>query len=95
MTCVACDSKSCFTHDSPWHEGQTCDEFTASSFVTSFATSLKLITDETKACPRCKTRIFKVDGCEHVWTLGFDNVDDLLGAVLWTRVLLDVSERCG
>ncbi|CAG8576764.1 10699_t:CDS:2 [Ambispora leptoticha] len=27
MTCIACHSKSCFTHDVPWHKDHTCDEF--------------------------------------------------------------------
>jgi hypothetical protein len=66
MICVACQAASCFQHDTPWHEGESCDEYNVSSFAQDFASSLTLISAETKACPRCSTRIYKEDGCEHV-----------------------------
>ena len=27
VTCYICKSKSCYTHDVPWHFNQTCEEF--------------------------------------------------------------------
>ena len=29
MTCHACQQKSCFTHDVPWHSGLTCEQYDA------------------------------------------------------------------
>ncbi|CAG8511480.1 10940_t:CDS:2, partial [Scutellospora calospora] len=69
ITCKACGQKSCFTHDVPWHDGLTCEEFTE---------QLRLKNQEendanrayfelhTKSCPRCKKPIEKNNGCDHM-----------------------------
>jgi hypothetical protein len=28
VTCQKCSSRTCFTHDTIWHEGKTCGEYT-------------------------------------------------------------------
>ena len=27
MTCISCQFKTCYTHQLPWHDGQTCAEY--------------------------------------------------------------------
>ncbi|CAG8534958.1 11623_t:CDS:2 [Paraglomus brasilianum] len=65
MTCHACNAKSCFTHDVPWHTNMTCDEFDESLKKGDNATRV-YYEQHTKSCPECKEAIEKNDGCDHM-----------------------------
>lgn len=57
--CGLCDSKicrKCITLDSDEHK---CDE--------NIVESVKLIKKDTKPCPKCGTRIYKINGCNHMF----------------------------
>ncbi|RIA99021.1 hypothetical protein C1645_718480 [Glomus cerebriforme] len=65
ITCQACGKKSCYTHDIPWHAGQTCTEYENNKNGNDEETQ-KFISKETKPCPRCNVRIIKNEGCDHM-----------------------------
>jgi len=65
MTCKACGQKSCYTHDIPWHDTLTCDEYNEAKKGEDVATQ-DLLDRETKKCPKCGVRITKNGGCNHM-----------------------------
>lgn len=69
LTCNACGSKACFTHEVFWHTGQTCKEFEATRVDkrAQEAASLQLLAKTTKICPneKCGIHIEKEGGCDH------------------------------
>ncbi len=65
MTCEACGERSCYTHDIPWHQDLTCDEYDVNRRGDDEATQ-DLLARETKPCPKCGVRIIKNDGCDHM-----------------------------
>lgn len=48
-------------------KGTTKDEITAHECKEDDIESVKAILKETKPCPRCGTRIHKIDGCDQMW----------------------------
>lgn len=70
MTCTTCQFKTCFTHQMPWHTGQTCAEYDTekSERTRQEAASAEFIAEKTKACPnpKCGLNLDKYTGCDHV-----------------------------
>lgn len=74
MTCEDCGSRSCFTHQVPWHEGKTCAEFDAEIRAQEQRrgedeATARYLETWTKLCPnrRCAVRIVKRDRkCDHI-----------------------------
>lgn len=60
ITCFKCNLRMCFLCKSVWHEGQTCEEAVDSEY--------KKYIDHVavKQCPKCKVRIEKNHGCNHM-----------------------------
>ncbi|CAG8521915.1 17746_t:CDS:2 [Cetraspora pellucida] len=58
MICVACEKMTCYTHDVPWHEGRTCEQYEIEKGTIEGATR-DAIERETKCCPKCGFRIYK------------------------------------
>ena len=60
IICTKCDLRMCFTCKGLWHEGQTCDQAIESEY--------KKYIDKVavKQCPKCKVRIEKNLGCNHM-----------------------------
>ncbi|CAJ0643217.1 197_t:CDS:2 [Entrophospora sp. SA101] len=65
LTCGDCGTKSCFTHDSLWHEGLTCQQYDEVEKARNEATHTYL-EQHTKPCPKCGVRISKNEGCDHM-----------------------------
>ncbi|CAI2161769.1 19385_t:CDS:2 [Funneliformis geosporum] len=65
MTCEACGEKSCYTHDIPWHDTLSCEEYNEAKQGEDMATQ-DLLNRETKQCPKCGVRITKNGGCNHM-----------------------------
>eukprot|EP00942_MAST-04A_sp_MAST-4A-sp1_P003947 g3947.t1 len=61
VTCNACQAKSCFSCQGPWHSGQTCKQY----FLDSNANT-RWLNRHTKKCPKCKSPIEKNNGCDHM-----------------------------
>jgi hypothetical protein len=70
MTCTTCKFKTCFTHQLPWHAGQTCDEYDEAIVerLMQEEASMKLIGKISKICPTpsCGANIQKSAGCDHM-----------------------------
>ncbi|CAH1764551.1 11462_t:CDS:10, partial [Entrophospora sp. SA101] len=65
LTCGNCGTKSCFVHDSLWHEGLTCEQYDEVERIRNEATQTYL-EQHTKPCPKCGVRISKNEGCDHM-----------------------------
>ncbi|KAJ8133446.1 hypothetical protein O1611_g179 [Lasiodiplodia mahajangana] len=49
MICTNCGGKTCFTHQSPWHDGLTCREFDKSDATTTASDSRETEPPETRS----------------------------------------------
>ncbi|CAG8522410.1 16537_t:CDS:2 [Dentiscutata heterogama] len=65
MTCRSCGEKSCYTHDVPWHENMSCQQYEEKRKESEAATNHYLM-KHTKPCPKCGTHIEKNGGCNHM-----------------------------
>lgn len=72
-----CLEYTCATHDIPWHEKETCEDYNAriseykDKNIIDNELSVQKIQEESKACPGCSKMIFRQgnngdDGCEHM-----------------------------
>ena len=77
MTCTACNARSCFVHDLPIHSGLQCDQCKAEEDEANAEkeeankkkaekASEGFLQQQTKPCPKCKSRIIKNGGCDHM-----------------------------
>ncbi|MCJ1288075.1 hypothetical protein MMC26_007428 [Xylographa opegraphella] len=71
MTCHACQRKTCFVHETEWHEGQTCaqvDRQVAKAERRERMANEAYLAANTKACPQesCGRPIEKNGGCSHM-----------------------------
>jgi hypothetical protein len=58
--CVLCGRTTCpMCLEKKDDENHTCNKDTVES--------VKMMKTETKPCPRCKARIYKIDGCDQMW----------------------------
>ncbi len=60
IICEKCNLKMCFLCKSLWHEGQSCDEAIEKEY------NKYLDHVAVKQCPKCKVRIEKNQGCNHM-----------------------------
>ena len=72
MTCTSCQFKTCFTHQAPWHKGQTCRQFDEAAVqehkVQDKKAQERYLDNETKECPNpnCAIKVVKISGCDHM-----------------------------
>ena len=71
MICEACNQRTCFKCDVPWHGGITCEEYQASrvqqeTLNSQIEASETYISTQCKLCPKCKAPGKKETGCDHV-----------------------------
>ena len=72
VICQACKFKACFTHQVPWHTGQTCEEYQKAREEELEETRFKRAKEEAKTskrvrpCPSCNVDILKHKGCDHM-----------------------------
>ncbi|KAF8603499.1 hypothetical protein BDV93DRAFT_473140 [Ceratobasidium sp. AG-I] len=73
VICQVCDTRSCFTHDVPWHAEKTCAQYDAEQAgrarqAQDNLASEAYIQQHAKACPNaaCGRNIEKNDGCDHM-----------------------------
>jgi hypothetical protein len=57
--CGMCTTKMCLKCEKIFEVDHECDE--------NDVASVELIKKETKQCPKCKTNIFKIEGCYQMW----------------------------
>ncbi|KAF6824335.1 ibr finger domain protein [Colletotrichum plurivorum] len=65
--CHACNFEMCYHHQTPWHHGQTCEEYdnAAKSREDDRATK-RWLADHAKRCPSCNWAVQKNGGCFHM-----------------------------
>ncbi|TGO38142.1 hypothetical protein BHYA_0081g00380 [Botrytis hyacinthi] len=61
MICGSCKASTCVHHQTPWHNGLTCEQFDLTSKKDE--ESQKKIEKMTVACPKCHARIERRGGC--------------------------------
>ncbi|CAJ2512744.1 Uu.00g008630.m01.CDS01 [Anthostomella pinea] len=65
--CHKCKHYSCVRHNVPWHKGETCAQFDR---IRKHRKDDKLseqhIKEITKPCPKCKRKVHKFSGCDHI-----------------------------
>lgn len=57
--CGLCTKYTCSSCYMPKNDNHTCNP--------DDVASTKMIKDETRPCPKCSTRIYKIDGCDQMW----------------------------
>lgn len=65
VTCVKCRKRTCFIHRTKWHEGLTCTNYDQQINPERQATK-QWFAQKTKSCPRCRSPIEKISGCDHM-----------------------------
>ena len=60
LICPLCTQEMCFLCRNAWHEGQTCEQ----AMNLEFKKYVERV--EVKACPKCKSKIEKSEGCNHM-----------------------------
>jgi hypothetical protein len=66
--CRKCAFRSCVLCDRPWHEDETCEQYsnrTAQNHADNEASAATILIIS-KSCPECKTPIEKRGGCDHM-----------------------------
>ena len=79
VECTSCGFRTCFYHQTPWHEDVTCEEFDGVSEIDE-ETKARTAREEAKVveifnpqpCPNCGVRIWKYEGCDHMQCKCFD-----------------------
>jgi len=69
MTCKECSFLTCFTHQRPWHKGQTCKEFDENldpQQKKQEAASKDYVGRTSALCPSCSAPVTKISGCSNV-----------------------------
>ncbi|CAE6445835.1 unnamed protein product [Rhizoctonia solani] len=68
VICNNCHQKSCYIHDRPWHEGMTCAEYDVKlrKYEEQDRATRTYLVKNTKQCPRCKRKIERNGGCDHM-----------------------------
>lgn len=65
VTCLNCQRVTCAIHNVQWHEKITCEDYDRLHGMTDPQTT-EWIKRNTKACPRCNSRIERNGGCSHM-----------------------------
>jgi hypothetical protein len=60
MTCPVCGREQCYNCGSQWHLGKTCDQLIDDTYEQWVRGR------EVQLCPRCKRKIEKIEGCNHM-----------------------------
>jgi hypothetical protein len=68
FTCQVCQYRYCFGCQVPMHEEETCTVYAerVRAKETAEALSEKEVEKTSKPCPKCKSRLDKFAGCDHV-----------------------------
>lgn len=67
VICYSCRKSQCFNHRIEWHAGYTCKQWDKQGkHKKANDLSKKFISKTTKACPKCKRPILKINGCDHM-----------------------------
>ncbi|CAE6449965.1 unnamed protein product [Rhizoctonia solani] len=68
VVCNTCRQKSCYIHDRPWHEGVTCEEYDIKlrKYEEQDRATRTYLVKNTKSCPKCKRKIERNGGCDHM-----------------------------
>jgi IBR domain, a half RING-finger domain len=68
FTCTSCKYKSCTTCEREFHEGETCEQYTERMAAQDGLNkaSEATIAAMAKECPKCKSKIEKNGGCDHM-----------------------------
>lgn len=68
IVCGECAFESCFTHQVPWHEGLSCDQYESQREHgdPDYAQTQDWIREHSKPCPGCGANVQKDDGCFHM-----------------------------
>lgn len=64
--CHACSFEMCFHHQTPWHHGQTCEEYDAAKRNEEDEATSRWMEDHAKRCPSCDSPVQKNGGCFHM-----------------------------
>ena len=104
MTCDTCGYKMCFVHQTPWHEGRTCEEHDTERKVSNAENraSERLINKTATLCPgmNCGIPISKVEGCDHMTCesvlIHFESrTNNSQRQDVWSSVLLPLQSSLG
>jgi hypothetical protein len=70
IRCSECQFEMCFTHQTPWHDGMSCDHYESQRAHgdPDYAKTQKWLRTNTKNCPgqTCGVSIQKGDACFHM-----------------------------
>lgn len=68
LTCQVCQFKRCIACDRPWHQDETCEQYTQrlAAQPGEVDASEAWVANNSRKCPGCQSPIQKNDGCDHM-----------------------------
>lgn len=67
--CSECGFRVCTTHEVPFHDGETCEEYNERTKIVwkkQEEQSIQTISRISKPCPNCQVNIQKTQGCDEM-----------------------------
>lgn len=67
-TCFGCGASACASCHSPWHDGETCEQYMTRTALNIAETHFVENRSERPivGCPSCQAKIQKTEGCDHM-----------------------------
>jgi IBR domain, a half RING-finger domain len=100
IRCSVCEFEMCFTHQIPWHEGMSCQQYSSQRAHgdPDNDQTQQWLRDNTKNCPGCGVSIQKGEACFHmtcklIYTVLSITQGHCNRFHMPTRILLDLSGR--
>ncbi|CAF4511802.1 unnamed protein product [Rotaria sp. Silwood2] len=66
VNCIKCQKQTCAYHRIKWHFGMTCQQYDQFNISSIDNNTQIWIRKHSKKCPKCKSYIEKISGCDHM-----------------------------
>ena len=64
--CIKCHQRTCAHHRVIWHIGMTCQQYDQLNILSNDSKTQVWLKKNSKKCPKCRSHIQKISGCDHM-----------------------------